>query len=341
MMLIDLRSDTVTQPTPAMRDAIANAPVGDDVLGDDPTVHALESFVAELLGKEAAVFMPSGTMTNQVALRTHTEPGDEIILESQSHIYYYEGGAPAALSGLMCRLIDGDRGVFTAADVLKVLRPVDQHYPLTKVVCLENTHNRGGGRIYPLAEIEAIAQVCRDRGLKLHLDGARLWNACAATDISEAAYVQPFDTVSVCFSKGLGAPVGSALAGSKEFIARSRRFRKMFGGGMRQAGMIAAGALYALQHHRDRLKDDHLNAQLLASGLQKISGVEVDPVETNILVIHIPLVPATTLVERLKEQGVAVLPRGTHSIRAVTSLMVNQEQIQQVPMILERAMKSA
>lgn len=338
-MLIDLRSDTITQPTPAMREAIAQAPVGDDVLGDDPTVHELESFVAELLGKEAAVYMPSGTMTNQVALRAHTEPGDEIILEAQSHIYYYESGAPAALSGLMCRLIDGDRGVFTAEDVLKVLRPADEHWPPTKVVCLENTHNRGGGRIYPLAEIEAIAHVCHDHNLKLHLDGARFWNACAATEISEAVYAQPFDTVSVCFSKGLGAPVGSALAGPKDFIERSRRFRKMFGGGMRQAGMMAAGALYALQHHRDRLKDDHLNAQLLASGLQKIAGVEVDPVETNIVVIHIPSVPAATLVDRLKQKGVAVLTRGTHSIRSVTNLMVNQEQIQQIPGLLEEAIK--
>lgn len=337
-MLIDLRSDTITQPTAAMREAIANAPVGDDVLGDDPTVHELESFVAKLLGKEAAVFMPSGTMTNQVALRAHTEPGDEIILESQSHIYYYESGAPAALSGLMCRLIDGDHGVFTASDVLKVLRPADEHWPPTKVVCLENTHNRGGGKIYPLAEIEAIAQVCRDRGLKLHLDGARFWNACIATGLSEAAYAQPFDTISVCFSKGLGAPVGSALAGPAEFIARSRRFRKMFGGGMRQAGMMAAGALYALHHHRERLADDHLNAQLLASGLQKIPGVTVDPVETNIVVIHVPSISSATLVERLKTKGVAVLTRGDRSIRAVTNLMVNQEQIQQVPHLLEQAM---
>ncbi|HEY9643979.1 MAG TPA: threonine aldolase family protein, partial [Coleofasciculaceae cyanobacterium] len=235
-MMIDLRSDTITQPTAGMREAIAQAVVGDDVFGDDPTVNALEDYVANLLGKEAAVYMPSGTMTNQIALRVHTEPGDEVVLESEAHIYYYEGGAPAALSGVMCRLVKGDRGLFTAADLRKVLRPSDAHFPKTKLVCLENTHNRGGGRIFPLEEMEAIAQVCREQGLQLHLDGARFWNACVATGISEAAYAKPFDTVSVCFSKGLGAPVGSALVGTQELMARARRFRKMFGGGMRQAG---------------------------------------------------------------------------------------------------------
>lgn len=342
-MLIDLRSDTITQPTPAMREAIANAVVGDDVLGDDPTVKELEAAVAQLLGKEAAVFMPSGTMTNQVALRTHTEPGDEVILESQAHIYYYESGAPAALSGLMCRLIDSAYGIFSAADLLKVLRPANTHLPRTKLVCLENTHNRGGGRIYPLSEIEAIACVCRERGLKLHLDGARLWNACAATGMSEADYAAPFDTVSVCFSKGLGAPVGSALAGSHEFIRRSRRFRKMFGGGMRQAGMMAAGALYALQHHRDRLKEDHFNAKLLAVGLQNIPGldVDIDAVETNIVVIGTPSLSAHVLVERLKDKGVALLARDDRSIRAVTNLMADQNQIRRVPQLFEAALMGA
>ncbi|MEM9486388.1 MAG: GntG family PLP-dependent aldolase, partial [Cyanobacteria bacterium P01_F01_bin.116] len=197
-MSIDLRSDTITQPTPAMREAIAMADVGDDVLGDDPTVKQLERYVAGILGKEAAVFMPSGTMTNQIALRTHTEPGDEVILESQAHIYYYEGGGPAALSGVMCRLISGDRGIFTAADLTQVLRPNDVHFPKTKLVCLENTHNRGGGRIYPLSKIKAIANICQQYDLKLHLDGARLWNACIATNMAEADYVADFDSVSVC-----------------------------------------------------------------------------------------------------------------------------------------------
>ncbi|WP_204137391.1 low specificity L-threonine aldolase [Halomicronema sp. CCY15110] len=329
-MMIDLRSDTVTQPTPAMRRAIAEAPVGDDVLGDDPTVNELEETVAALLGKEAAVYMPSGTMTNQVALRTHTEPGDEIILESQAHIYFYEAGGPAALSGVMCKLIAGDRGLFTAADLQAALRPWNEHYPRTKLVCLENTHNRGGGSIFPLAEIQAIAQVCRANELRLHLDGARFWNACVAIGISEADYAAPFDTVSVCFSKGLGAPVGSALVGSQELMQRARRFRKMFGGGMRQAGIIAAGALYALQHHRDRLADDHAHAQRLAQGLQTIDGIRVnlDAVETNLVYFHTPPdLPATALAEKLAAVGVGVLPTASHTLRAVTNLMVDQAGI--------------
>ncbi len=331
--MIDLRSDTVTQPTAAMREAIATAAVGDDVFGDDPTVNALEEYVAELLGKEAAVFMPSGTMTNQIALRVHTEPGDEVILESEAHIYYYEGGAPAALSGVSCRLVKGDRGIFTAADVRQVLRPEDAHFPKTKLVCLENTHNRGGGKIFPLTEIEAIAQVCQEQGLLLHLDGARFWNACVATGISEVAYAKPFDTVSVCFSKGLGAPMGSALLGSGEKMARARRFRKMFGGGMRQVGMMAAGALYGLQYQRDRLVEDHRNAKILAENLSQIEGVEISPeqVNTNLVVFHTPKVSAQILVDRLRERGVAMLAVGSHSVRAVTSLMVTQMEIEQVP----------
>jgi threonine aldolase len=329
--MIDLRSDTITKPTPGMRDAMAIAEVGDDVFGDDPTVNALEQYVADLLGKEAAVFMPSGTMTNQVALRLHTEPGDEVILDSESHIYYYEGGAPAALSGVMCRLVEGDKGVFTAADLKAVLRPHNPHFPVTKLVCLENTHNRSGGRIFPLEETEAIAQICQTQGLKLHLDGARFWNACIATGISEAEYSKPFDTISVCFSKGLGAPVGSALVGSVADMQRARRFRKMFGGGMRQAGIIAAGALYGLKHQRQRLQEDHENAQRLAEGLQGI-GMTVNPdeVQTNIVVFHTPIA-ASELQQRLMEKGVGVLAIGANSLRAVTNLMVTREQIQAVP----------
>lgn len=338
--MIDLRSDTITQPTLAMREVMAAAEVGDDVFGDDPTVNALEAFVAELLGKEEAVYMPSGTMTNQVALRVHTEPGDEVVLESEAHIYYYEGGGPAALSGLMCRLIQGQKGIFTVADLKQVLRPDNPHFPRTKLVCLENTHNRGGGRIFPLPEIEAIAQVCQENHLKLHLDGARLWNACVATGLSEAEYAKPFDTVSVCFSKGLGAPVGSALAGSRAAIQRARRFRKMFGGGMRQAGMIAAGALYAVKHHRARLKEDHDNAKILAEGLRQIAGITVSPadVQTNIVIFHTRAIAAQTLVERLREKGVALLAIDPTSLRAVTNLMVTREQVQQVPKLVEAAL---
>ncbi len=328
-MIVDLRSDTITQPTPAMRQAIAEAPVGDDVLGDDPTVQALEHYTAEILGKEAAVYMPSGTMTNQVALRVHTEPGDEIILEAQSHIYYYEGGAPAALSGVMCHLVQGDRGIFTAEALQRSLRPVDPHFPPTKLVCVENTHNRGGGTIFPLTEIQTIAAICEQRGLKLHLDGARLWNACVATGIAATDYAAPFDTVSVCFSKGLGAPVGSALVGSHADIDRARRFRKLFGGSMRQAGIVAAGALYALQHHRDRLVVDHHHAQQLAQGLATIEGINIDAstVQTNIVVFETPNHPAITIVNQLEQQGIRLFAIGEHKIRAVTHLMIETSQI--------------
>lgn len=330
--MIDLRSDTITQPTPAMRKAMAEAVVGDDVLGDDPTVRALEEHTAQLLGKAAAVFMPSGTMTNQVALRVHTEPGDELILEAEAHIYYYEGGGPAALSGVMCRLLPGEQGIITAAQIEQVLRPVDPHFARTRLVCLENTHNRGGGKIFPLAEMARIADLCQARGLMLHLDGARFWNACVATGLSPGDYAKPFDTVSVCFSKGLGAPVGSALVGTAEQMQRARRFRKLFGGGMRQAGIVAAGALYGLQHQFERLAQDHANAKRLADDLANVSGVEVDPakVETNIVVFGVPGRSPQAVAEALKQAGVAMLPVGAERLRAVTSLMVDQEQVSQV-----------
>ncbi len=338
---IDLRSDTITKPTPAMLEAMVNAEVGDDVYGEDPTINELEDYTAKLLGKEAAVFMPSGTMTNQVGLRVHTEPADEIILESQAHIYYYEGGGPAALSGVMCRLIPGQNGIFTAADLQKALHPANIHFPKTKLVCLENTHNRGGGTIYPLSTVREIGQICREQALKLHLDGARLWNACVATGVSEAEYAEPFDTVSVCFSKGLGAPVGSALVGSKASIARARRFRKMFGGGMRQAGFIAAGALYALKHHRQRLAEDHENAKILATGLKDIAGIKIDPatVQTNIVIFETENISAPLLAAKLQEKGVSLLAMGENKLRAVTSLMVRRSQVEQVPSLVEVALQ--
>ena len=278
---IDLRSDTVTKPTAAMREAMARAEVGDDVFGDDPTVKELEAETAVLLGKEAALFTPSGTMANQLAIRGHTEPGDEILVEANAHLYYYESGAPAALSGVMCRCINGQRGIFAGADVEAALRPADQHFPRTRLLCIENTHNRGGGRIWPIQQLQEVAATARRHGLPLHLDGARLWNASVATGIPERDYATLFDTVSVCFSKGLGAPVGSALVGPKAFIERVRRFRKMFGGGMRQAGIIAAGALFALRNHRTRLAEDHANANALAVGLAAVKGLETEPAEVE------------------------------------------------------------
>ncbi|MBI2302483.1 MAG: threonine aldolase family protein, partial [Armatimonadetes bacterium] len=285
-MPIDLRSDTVTKPTPAMRRAMAEAEVGDDVFGDDPTVNRLEARTAELLGKPAAVFVPSGTMANQLAIRSQTEPGDEILVESTAHIYTHEAGAPAALAGVLCRLITTERGIFGPHDIAAHVRPANPYYAPLKLVCVENTHNRGGGSVWPLDSITAVAGEARQHGLRLHLDGARLWNASAASGVSEADYARPFDSVSVCFSKGLGAPVGSALCGDEAFVLRARRFRKMYGGGMRQAGILAAGALHAIEHHGERLADDHANARRLAEGLAALPGVELDPaaVETNIVI---------------------------------------------------------
>jgi threonine aldolase len=327
--MIDLRSDTITQPTPAMRQAMAAAPVGDDVFGDDPTVQELEAETAAILGKEAALYTPSGTMANQLAVRCQTEPGDELLIEGQAHVYYYEGGAPAALSGVMCRCLNGQRGVFSAADLEAALRPADPHFPPTRLVCVENTHNRGGGKVWPLAQVQEVAAAARKQGLRLHLDGARLWNASVASGVQERDYAELFDTVSVCFSKGLGAPVGSALAGSRALIDRARRFRKMFGGGMRQVGIIAAGALFALRHHRARLAEDHANARALAKGLSTLPGLEVklEEVETNMVRFRVLAMPAQDLVARLQARGVSVLTVGPDTIRAVTSLMVSADDM--------------
>lgn len=327
-IMIDLRSDTITKPTPQMRQAIAEAEVGDDVFGDDPTIIELEKRTAELLGKDAAVFVPSGTMANQMALRSHTEPGDEILIDANAHIYYYEGGAPAALSGVLPRLLDGKRGIFSGDDVRNMLRPVDQHFATTKLVCIENTHNRGGGSVWTIDDIDDVVNAARDADLKMHLDGARLWNATVATGTSEGEYASRFDSVSVCFSKGLGAPVGSALAGPAEFIYRARRIRKQFGGAMRQAGMIAAGAMYAMENHRERLADDHRNAREFASGISDVDGIniDVDSVETNIVRYDISS-PATEVADRLLEAGVWVLATGPNTIRAVFNLMVSNDDV--------------
>lgn len=327
--VIDLRSDTLTQPTPEMRTAMAGAVVGDDVFGEDPTVRELERRVAALLGKEAALFMPSGTMSNQVAVRSHTEPGDEVLLESTAHIAYYESGAPAALSGVMCRYVAGERGIFTAVDLRAAVRPVNAHFPPTKLLCLENTHNRGGGTVWPLAAMREVTQVGREHGWRLHLDGARLWNAAVASGIAERDYAALFDSISVCFSKGLGAPVGSALVGTEAFIRRAHRFRKMFGGGMRQAGVLAAAALYALDHHRHRLSEDHANARRLAEGLNRIAELRVDltGVETNIVMIETGQMAAETVAHKLDEVGIRVLAVGPHRLRAVTHLHLRRTDI--------------
>jgi threonine aldolase len=313
-----------------MRQAMANAEVGDDVLGNDPTVKKLEEATAEILGKEAAIYLPSGSMSNQVAIRCLTEPGDEIILEANSHCYYYEGGAPAAISGVTCKLLPGQRGIFTLEDFKAALRPANMHFPRSKLLVIENTHNRGGGNVWPIEKIEQIADAARDVGLKMHLDGARLFNASAASGIAEKEYAKYFDTVNVCFSKGLGAPVGSGLASSKEIIERAKRFRKQFGGGMRQAGIIAAGALYGLQNNRLRLTEDHSNARKLAAGLNEIEGLKVEPqhVCTNIVVIGTTSMDPVKIVERLEGLGVLVLATGIDTIRAVTNLHIKGEDVE-------------
>ena len=327
--MIDLRSDTITLPTSEMREAMLQAPLGDDVFSDDPTVNALEERTAEILGKEAAVYVPSGTMSNQVALRTHTEPGDEILIDENAHIYYYEGGGSAALSGVICRLIPGKRGVFGASEMEALMRPVDVHYPRTKLVCLENTTNRGGGKVWPLEKLSEVSNCASENNLKMHLDGARLWNAAVALQVPEAEIAKYFDSVSVCFSKGLGAPVGSALVGSREFITEARRFRKQYGGGMRQAGIIAAGALYALDNHRERLAEDNANAKAFALGLAEIPGIEINPedVETNIIMFGLSKMTSDEMLKRLSENDTHMLPMDSKSIRAVTNLMVTEKQI--------------
>lgn len=331
--MIDLRSDTVTKPTAAMRRAMAKAAVGDDVYGDDPTVLALEAETARCLGKEAAVFMVSGTMTNQVALRVHTEAGDEILADQAAHIAVLERGAPAALSGLTVRPLAGRNGIFSASDVAAAIRqplpflPVVQ--PPQKLLAVENTHNLGGGTVWPLEDLRAVTAAARRHGLATHLDGARLWNAAIACGETEAALAQPFDSVSVCFSKGLGAPMGSALAGSAAFVARARRFKALFGGGVRQAGIVAAGALYALRHHRARLAEDHANARRLAAGLANLAGIGIDPaaVETNIVRFQVTTMPAAAFVLRCFEAGVHLLPGGASAVRAVLHLDVTADDV--------------
>ena len=328
--MIDLRSDTVTKPTQAMRRVIFEAPVGDDVFGDDPTVNELERLTADLLGKEAALFVPSGTMANQLAVRTQTHSGDEILLEAGAHIFNSEAGAAASLSGVTCRPIHGRRGILTASDLLAVLTSSDVHHAPQRMVCIENTHNTGGGSVWPLETLAELSAAAREHGLAMHMDGARLWNAAAASGIPERDFAAHCDSVSVCFSKGLGAPVGSALAGSAKLIARARHYRKMYGGGMRQAGLLAAAALHALRHHRQRLVDDHANAQTLARGLQQIPGVELDcvPCETNIVRFRAPGRDASGIVASLRRQGVALLDVGPECFRAVTHLEISAADIQ-------------
>jgi len=328
--IVDLRSDTVTRPTQAMRRAMAEAVVGDDVLGDDPTVIALQERVASVMDKPAACFVPSGTMANQTSIRAHTEPGDEVIAHRDSHIIHYETGSPAALSGVMIRPLDGPAGLFDAPDVEHAIRPDNHHSPHSKLLIVENTHNRGGGSIWPIEQIKRVTSAARKHNLKLHLDGARVWNACAATGLKPSDYSQHFDTVSCCFSKGLGAPAGSAVCGDKPTIARVHRFRKMFGGTMRQSGILAAAALHALEHHRDRLTDDHANAKRLADGLRGVTGITLPlPVETNMVFFDVAqnLGTGAEFAAKMKQHDVWCFDTAPQRIRLVCHLDVTTEMI--------------
>ena len=341
---IDLRSDTVTKPTPAMRKMMAEAEVGDDVFGEDPTINALQKKVAEILGKEKAIFVPSGTMANQLSIKAHTQPGDEVILEATSHPFNFEGGAGAALSGVQFFCLKGVRGILEASQVEEAIRPIDHHFPVSRLVCLENTHNRGGGSVYPLKKIADISKLAKAKGLLVHLDGARLWNASMASGIKPKEYARWADSVSVCLSKGLGAPVGSLVAGSADFIDRAHRFRKMFGGGMRQAGILAAAGLYALDHHLERLKEDHENAKRLALGLSEFKGVSIDPeqTETNIVIFDFANreMTAPQVAEVMKKKGVLIHPIGKAQIRLVTHLDVSSGDIDKVLEAFKRVLRS-
>lgn len=324
---IDLRSDTVTLPDVGMRQAMLSAELGDDVIDVDPTVQRLQDVIAERVGQEAAIFMPSGTMTNQVALRLHCRPGDEFLCEERCHIFNFEQGAFAQLSGLVARTISTDSSLLELADVEPMIRPPSEHMTRTRLLCLENTHNLGGGRVHSLESIQELCQWSRSHGLASHLDGARLFNAVVATGVEADRWGAPFDTVSVCFSKGLGAPVGSALCGPKDLIEQARFHRKLFGGAMRQSGILAAAALYALDHRIERLAEDHEVAQILADGIRKSEMLTLDPttVETNIVIFRVDpdWGTASKFVESLALKGVRMMPfSGTH-VRAVTHLHVD------------------
>ena len=327
--VVDLRSDTVTRPTAGMRRAIAEAVVGDDVFGDDPTVQALESRVAALAKKEAALFVPSGTMGNQLAVHVLTRPADEVLLEAESHLYFYEQGGIAANSGCLAHPVRGERGVLPMEPLVAALRGEDDHNARVTLVCAENTHNRAGGAIVPLERLQALASMARARKLAVHLDGARLWNASVATGVPIADWAACADTVMMCFSKGLGAPVGSILVGRADSIRAARRARKRWGGGMRQVGILAAACLYALDHHVARLAEDHVRARRLADGLTGLPGVQVVAPDTNILFLNVesPLPDANTVVHAMAEHGVWVSAYGPRRVRAITHLDVDDAGI--------------
>ncbi len=342
MNLIDLRSDTVTKPTAAMWEAMRAAELGDDVLGDEPTVQALERKIAALLGKEAALFVPSGTMANQLAIRCATEPGDEILVHRDGHVIHYETGAPAAISGCMIQTLEGAGGIFEAEAVRRAIHPGDVHFPPVRMVIVENTHNRGGGTPWSLAAFAAVAAEARRHNLHIHVDGARLFNACGALGYSGAEFATHADSVSLCFSKGLGCPVGSALCGTATLIRRARRFRKMLGGAMRQSGLLAGAAIYALDHNLARLKDDHANARRLAAHIAKIQGLTIEcaPELTPTNMVFFRVAPALgdakSFCAAAERAGVRLIGMGPDRVRAVTHLDVSSAAIDQAADVLSQ-----
>lgn len=331
MKTIDLRSDTVTRPSPGMRKAMAQAEVGDDVFGDDPTVKKLEALVARLFGREAALFVPSGTMANQISLRSWTRAGDEVLCEADAHILHYEMGAAAALAGVQLRPIQGERGILSAEQIKAAIRPKDGNQIPSTLVALENTHNRAGGTVYPLDVITGISKAAKAKGLRMYLDGARIWNASAASGVPLKEYAKHFDSLSACLSKGLGCPVGSLVIGDKAFVARARVFRRMYGGAMRQVGVLAACGLYALKHNLPRLHEDHEKARVLAEGLAGMRGIDLDldTVQSNIVVFDVSRTRRSpeALTERLAKEGVLVVPFGATRLRAVAHLDVDKKDI--------------
>jgi len=335
--MIDFRSDTVTQPGTDMLESMMRAPIGDDVFGEDPTINALESLSASIFGMEAAVFCPSGTMTNQIAIKCHTRPGDEVICDHMSHIYLYEGGGIAANAGASVRLLTGDRGRITAEMVAAAINPVDIHKPSSTLVSLENTANRGGGSCYEFTDIQSIKEVCLQNNLKLHLDGARIFNAIIAKKESPKWYGETFDSISVCLSKGLGAPVGSVLLGNKDFIQKARRIRKLFGGGMRQAGYLAAAGIYALEKNVNRLEEDHTHTKMLETALAKKDFVgEILPVETNILIFEVKgRYTSPLLTAKLKENGILAIAISPTQVRLVVHLNISPQEIQTTISLIE------
>lgn len=338
LMTIDFRSDTVTKPVPAMLEAMRNAPVGDDVFGEDPSINELEQKAARLFGMEAGIFCPSGTMTNQIAIKCHTQPGDEVICDENAHVYQYEGGGIAFNSGASVRLLAGNRGRITAAQVEAAINPDDVHRAHTSLVCLENTSNRGGGSCYDFEEMRRIAAICKQHSLAFHLDGARVWNAIVAKGENPIEYGRIFDSISICLSKSLGCPVGSVLLGSAAFVRKARRIRKVFGGGMRQAGYLAAAGIYALDHHIGRLEEDHRHARLIAAALEQKSFVKmVLPVETNIIIFELDdSVAAPAFVTRLKEQNILGYAIAPDRVRLVVHLDITPAMVEKTISIIQK-----